>query len=514
MYTGLNQTIQVKLDSATNPVTPIPWTTEAIDTAMLVTPANGIVNSTVAVDVVLANRGFLKSLLLRNADGVPHAVTIQFNNNGTILPVISFLLAVGDSIIYDAQSGWTTFDAAGRARSIGDPGVSGPTGPTGPGYTGPTGATGPTGPTGLGYTGATGPSGPSGPSGAPGTGGGGTGATGPTGPSGPSGPSGASGAPGGTDIVLDTTPQLGGDLDVNGKKITSASGNVDIQPGGTGVVDFGDKTLIQGILRDFAEKVNSLGSLTGPASPSINVSLAPVVTATIVSGTISWSVSGASPTGNSCTFSLELTNGGLGTHSWFSGITWLGGQPTLKTSGIDVLIFTTRDAGTSWLGVTAGGLGPTGPTGPTGPGATGPTGPTGIAGAGATGPTGPTGPALMELGAACSDETTALTTGTAKTTFRVPAAFTLTAVRANVNTAPTGSDIIIDIKKTITGTPTTVLSTLLRINASSKTSVGSTPAAVISVPAFISDDEVTIDITQVGSTIAGTGLKVWLIGTR
>jgi hypothetical protein len=38
-------------------------------------------------------------------------------------------------------------------------------------------------------------------------------------------------------VVEDTTPQLGGDLDVNGKKITSASnGNVAIEPNGTGIV--------------------------------------------------------------------------------------------------------------------------------------------------------------------------------------------------------------------------------------------------------------------------------------
>jgi hypothetical protein len=39
-------------------------------------------------------------------------------------------------------------------------------------------------------------------------------------------------------VVEDTTPQLGGDLDVNGKNIVSATSNMDIQlvPNGTGVV--------------------------------------------------------------------------------------------------------------------------------------------------------------------------------------------------------------------------------------------------------------------------------------
>jgi len=45
----------------------------------------------------------------------------------------------------------------------------------------------------------------------------------------------------GGDVVNDTTPQLGGNLDVNGKKITSASnGDIDIEPNGTGNVLLGN----------------------------------------------------------------------------------------------------------------------------------------------------------------------------------------------------------------------------------------------------------------------------------
>ena len=44
-------------------------------------------------------------------------------------------------------------------------------------------------------------------------------------------------APTSSDLVDDTTPQLGGDLDVNGNKITSASnGNITIDPDGTGAI--------------------------------------------------------------------------------------------------------------------------------------------------------------------------------------------------------------------------------------------------------------------------------------
>ncbi len=48
---------------------------------------------------------------------------------------------------------------------------------------------------------------------------------------------------------------------------------------------------------------------------------------------------------------------------------------------------------------------------------------------------------------ACSDETTALTTGTAKMSFGMPHGMTLTEVRASVTTAPTGSVLTVDINE-------------------------------------------------------------------
>jgi hypothetical protein len=111
---------------------------------------------------------------------------------------------------------------------------------------------------------------------------------------------------------------------------------------------------------------------------------------------------------------------------------------------------------------------------------------------------------------ACSDETTALTAGTAKVTFRMPYAMTLTAVRSSVTTAPTGSTLIVDINEG----GTSILSTKLSIDATEKTSTTAASAAVISDANLASDAEITIDIDQIGTTIAGAGLKVTLIGTR
>ena len=111
---------------------------------------------------------------------------------------------------------------------------------------------------------------------------------------------------------------------------------------------------------------------------------------------------------------------------------------------------------------------------------------------------------------AASDETTALSTGTAKATFRMPYAFTLTGVRASVGTAPVGSVITVDINEA----GSSILSTKITIDAGEKTSTTAATAPVISDSALADDAEITIDIDTVGSSTAGAGLKVTLIGNQ
>lgn len=68
-------------------------------------------------------------------------------------------------------------------------------------------------------------------------------------------------------------------------------------------------------------------------------------------GALTWTVTNV-PSSGAFSFLLELTNGGTGTQTWFSGIKWPGGTaPTLTTSGVDVLGFLTDDAGATWRGV-------------------------------------------------------------------------------------------------------------------------------------------------------------------
>jgi hypothetical protein len=66
-----------------------------------------------------------------------------------------------------------------------------------------------------------------------------------------------------TDLVNDTTPQLGGNLDVNSNEITSASnGNVVVNPNGTGTIELEAATNVTG-----AFGVTGVTTFTGNAVP-------------------------------------------------------------------------------------------------------------------------------------------------------------------------------------------------------------------------------------------------------
>ncbi|WSH59835.1 hypothetical protein U8P68_10940 [Rhizobium ruizarguesonis] len=114
----------------------------------------------------------------------------------------------------------------------------------------------------------------------------------------------------------------------------------------------------------------------------------------------------------------------------------------------------------------------------------------------------------FELIVAASDETTDITTGTAKATFRMPAGVTLTAVRASLTTASSAGVVTVDINEG----GSSILSTKLTIDAGEKTSTTAATPAVISDASLADDAEITIDIDTAGTW--AKGLKVVLIGTR
>lgn len=120
---------------------------------------------------------------------------------------------------------------------------------------------------------------------------------------------------------------------------------------------------------------------------------------------------------------------------------------------------------------------------------------------------------LQSIVAAASDETTALTTGTSKVTFRNPyaTAFHVTAVKASLSTAQAtsgaGGLLTVDINEA----GVSILSTKLIFDNTEKTTVTAATQPVISDNSIAADAEITVDIDQVGDGTA-KGLKVYLVG--
>lgn len=108
-------------------------------------------------------------------------------------------------------------------------------------------------------------------------------------------------------------------------------------------------------------------------------------------------------------------------------------------------------------------------------------------------------------GFALSDEFSVLFPTTSSITFRTPFSFKLLDARINVNDAPTGASILVDINNGANS----ALSSALEIATSSFTSSG-TASINSTYEDFTDDSQVTIDIDQVGSTNPGRGLKIWL----
>ena len=111
---------------------------------------------------------------------------------------------------------------------------------------------------------------------------------------------------------------------------------------------------------------------------------------------------------------------------------------------------------------------------------------------------------------ACSDETSDLVVGDDKAQIRLPFQFELTSISANVNTAPVGSTISIQVQED----GSDILSTPITIDVSETTSATAAVPPVISDSTLASNSIISIDLDQIGSSTAGTGLKINLIGYR
>ena len=146
--------------------------------------------------------------------------------------------------------------------------------------------------------------------------------------------------------ILDTSPSYTLDVFGDGRFVQQLTVDAGIA--------CADTVISRPRFTDYAETVNVLGDLGG-GTDTIDLTLGNVVTATVSTGTQTFTFTNPSPTGKACSFTLTLTNGGSQTVNWPGSVDWAGGSaPSLTSSGIDVLTFTTVDAGTTWYGFASG----------------------------------------------------------------------------------------------------------------------------------------------------------------
>ncbi len=106
--------------------------------------------------------------------------------------------------------------------------------------------------------------------------------------------------------------------------------------------------------------------------------------------------------------------------------------------------------------------------------------------------------------AVSDEEGTALTSGTNKFSFRLPACEILEIPRASLRTASTSGAVTVDINDD----GSSILSTKLTIDQDEKTSTTAATDAVLSSTTVADDSEITIDIDGAGT--GADGLKVYL----
>jgi hypothetical protein len=146
--------------------------------------------------------------------------------------------------------------------------------------------------------------------------------------------------------IVATTAEILSGADVTG----TATFNSAVVIGGA--TNLQDNNLQRPTLLDYCVKGSALGSVGTLAT--VDMSTANFFSATLGSAT-TFAFTNPCTTGEFGVFAMELTNGGSDTITWPASVDWPDGTaPTLTAAGVDQLVFTTRDAGTKYLGFVAG----------------------------------------------------------------------------------------------------------------------------------------------------------------
>lgn len=113
-----------------------------------------------------------------------------------------------------------------------------------------------------------------------------------------------------------------------------------------------DQLVTRAVLKDYAVEGSAIDD-TGAAA-TLDLSVANFFSAT-QDEACTFTFSNPPASGDFGGFILELTNGGAFSVTWPASVDWPGGTaPTLTAAGVDQLVFTTRDGGTTYFGFVAG----------------------------------------------------------------------------------------------------------------------------------------------------------------
>jgi hypothetical protein len=133
---------------------------------------------------------------------------------------------------------------------------------------------------------------------------------------------------------------------------TDANIDINITPKGTGAVALADALLSRPTLKDYAIEGSAIGN-TG-ATRTFDLSVANFFSATL-NQACTFTFSNPPASGDFGCFVLELTNGGAFVITYPASVDFIGGTaPTLTAAGVDQLVFTTRDGGTTYFCFVAG----------------------------------------------------------------------------------------------------------------------------------------------------------------
>jgi hypothetical protein len=140
--------------------------------------------------------------------------------------------------------------------------------------------------------------------------------------------------------IVATTAEITGAATFNGAVVIGGATNLQ------------DNNLQRPTLLDYCIKGSALGSVGTLAT--VDMTAANFFSATLGSAT-TFAFTNPCTSGDFGGFVMELTNGGSATVTWPASVDFVGGTaPTLTAAGVDQLVFTTRDAGTTYLGFVAG----------------------------------------------------------------------------------------------------------------------------------------------------------------